>query len=115
MLLLFLFPSLLFAVAPVVSPFQFDGPLNAGDSAILTCYVPQGDRPLKIKWYHNGRHITHHSKGISTSAFGSQASILNINYVEPHHRGEYSCLVTNAAGKSKFTAFLNVNGRSVSC
>lgn len=112
-LLLFLFPSLLFTVAPVVSPFQFDGPLNAGDSAILTCYVPQGDRPLKIKWYHNGRHITHHSKGISTSAFGSQASILNINHVEPHHRGEYSCLVTNVAGKSKFTAFLNVNGRSI--
>lgn len=99
-------------MAPVISPFQFDGPLNAGDSAFVTCFVPQGDRPLKIKWYHNSHHITHHSKGISTSPFGSQASILNINYIEPHHRGEYACLATNAAGKTRFAATLNVNGTS---
>lgn len=98
------------AVAPVISPFQFDGVLNAGDSAFVTCFVPQGDRPLKIKWYHNGHHITHHSKGISTSPFGSQASILNIPAVEPHHRGEYACVVTNAAGKTRYAAILNVNG-----
>ncbi|KAG5890613.1 hypothetical protein JTB14_005123 [Gonioctena quinquepunctata] len=96
-------------VAPIISPFQFDGPLNAGDNAILPCYVQQGDLPLKIKWFHNGHHINHHSKGISTSVFGSQASILNINSVEKHHRGEYACVVTNAAGKSRFIARLDVN------
>lgn len=97
-------------MAPVISPFQFDGPLNAGDSAVLTCYVPKGDRPLKIKWFFNGKHITHHTRGISTSSFGSQASILNINSVESHHKGEYDCVVTNAAGKSKYVAYLDVNG-----
>jgi hypothetical protein len=97
-------------VAPIISPFQFDGPLNAGDTAVLTCYVPKGDRPLKIKWFFNGRHITHHTRGISISSFGSQASILNINSVESHHKGEYDCVVTNAAGKSKYVAFLDVNG-----
>lgn len=101
-------------MAPVISPFQFDGPLNAGDSAFVTCFVPQGDRPLKIKWYHNSHHITHHSKGIATSPFGSQASILNINFVEPHHRGEYACVATNAAGKTRFVSTLNVNGTSKS-
>lgn len=99
-----------FSVAPEIRSFEFDGPLNAGDSAVLTCYVIKGDRPLKIKWYHNGKHITHHTMGISTSSFGSQASILNINSVEPNHRGEYTCIATNAAGKSKNTAILEVNG-----
>lgn len=51
--------------------------------------------------------------GISTSSFGSQASILNINSVEPTHRGEYTCVASNAAGKSKYTAVLEVNGTSV--
>lgn len=97
-------------MAPVISPFQFDGPLNAGDRAFLTCYVPKGDHPLKIKWHLNGKHIPHHSMGISTSSFGSQASILNINSVEPTHRGEYTCVAINAAGKSKYTAVLEVNG-----
>lgn len=98
-------------MVPAISPFQFDGPLNAGDSAVLTCYVPKGDKPLKIKWYHNNRHVTHHSKGITTSAFGSQATLLNIPSVEPHHKGEYTCIATNAAGKSSFSARLDVNGR----
>ncbi|XP_066145681.1 cell adhesion molecule Dscam1 isoform X28 [Euwallacea fornicatus] len=96
-------------VAPVISPFQFDGPLNAGDSAVLTCYVPKGDKPLKIKWYHDHRHVSHHSKGIATSPFGSQASLLNIVSVEPHHKGDYTCITTNSAGKSSFTAHLDVN------
>lgn len=101
---------LVVTVAPVVSPFQFDGPLNAGDSAVLTCNVPKGDRPLKFKWYHNGRHITHHTKGVTTLPFGSQTNILNILAVEPHHKGEYACIVTNAAGKSRYSAELFVNG-----
>lgn len=100
----------LFAVMPVISPFTFDGPLNEADSVVLTCYVPKGDKPVKIKWYHNGRHVSHHTRGISTSVFGSQASLLNIPTVEPAHRGNYTCAVTNAAGKTTFTAILDVNG-----
>lgn len=95
---------------PVISPFSFDGPMDAGYSAVLTCYVPKGDRPLKIKWFHNGKHVSHHTHGISTSAFGSQASILNIISIEPNHRGNYTCAVTNVAGKTTYTATLDVNG-----
>lgn len=97
-------------MAPVISPFQFDGPLKTGDSVVLTCYAPKGDTPLKLKWYHDQRHISHHSKGITTSPFGAQASLLTIPKVEHHHRGNYTCIATNAAGKSSFTAHLDVNG-----
>lgn len=72
--------------------------------------MPKGDRPLKIKWYLNGKHISHHTKGISTSVFGSQASILNIMSIEPHHRGDYTCIASNYAGKVEYTAQLDVTG-----
>lgn len=94
----------------MISPFQFDGPLNIGDSVFLPCNVPKGDRPLKIKWYMNGNHLAHNALGISISSFGSQASILNINSVEHSHKGEYTCVATNTAGKSRYTATLDVKG-----
>lgn len=42
--------------------------------------------------------------------FGSQASILNINSVKRIHRGEYSCVVSNPAGKIEYGTMLEVNG-----
>ncbi|KAF2905043.1 hypothetical protein ILUMI_01126, partial [Ignelater luminosus] len=93
---------------PVISPFQFDGPSNAGDTAQLFCHVTKGDRPLKIKWYHNGKHISHHSFGISTAAFGTHTSILSISSVEPIHSGDYTCVASNVAGKTQYTATLDV-------
>lgn len=97
-------------VLPVISPFQFDGPSNAGDTAQLFCHVTKGDRPLKIKWYHNGKHISHHSFGISTAAFGTHTSILSISSVEPIHSGDYTCVASNVAGKTQYTATLDVFG-----
>lgn len=97
-------------MAPIISPFQFDGPQNTGSLVVLPCFVPTGDSPIKIKWYLNGKQIIHHLKGVAITSFGSQASILNINSVEPHHRGEYTCVAENPAGKAKFSARLDVNG-----
>lgn len=99
-----------FTVAPVITPFQFDGPQNTGAVVVVPCFVPTGDSPMKVKWYLNGRQIVHHLKGVSISSFGSQGSILNINSVESHHEGEYACVAENAAGKAKYSAVLHVNG-----
>lgn len=97
-------------MAPVISPFQFDGPQNTGSLVVLPCFVPTGDSPMKIKWYLNGKQIIHHLKGVNIASFGNQGSILNINSVEPHHRGEYTCVAENAAGKAKYSAVLDVKG-----
>lgn len=97
-------------MAPVISPFQFDGPQNTGNLVVLPCFVLTGDSPMKIKWYLNGKQIVHHLKGVAITSFGSQGSILNINSVEPHHRGEYTCVAENSAGKDKFSAVLDVKG-----
>uniref|UniRef100_A0A1Y1NJC7 Ig-like domain-containing protein n=1 Tax=Photinus pyralis TaxID=7054 RepID=A0A1Y1NJC7_PHOPY len=104
-----------FTVLPVISPFQFDDPLNAGDIAQLFCHVTKGDRPLKIKWYHNGKHISHHGLGISTSAFGTHTSILSISSVEPIHSGDYTCVASNVAGKAQYTTTLDVFGTYLVC
>lgn len=98
-------------VAPYISPFQFDGPANAGDSIQLTCYVPKGDKPLRIEWHFHGRDVSSHALGISTAVFGDKANILSINSAGPGHRGSYTCTATNAAGFANFSAELDVNGR----
>lgn len=105
----------LFAVAPVIAPFQFDGPQNTGSLVVLPCFVPTGDSPMKIKWYLNGKQIVHHLKGVNIASFGNQGSILNINSVESHHRGEYTCVAENAAGKAKYSAVLDVKGTILFC
>lgn len=97
-------------MAPVISPFQFDGPQNTGSLVVLPCFALTGDKPMKIKWYLNGRQIVHHLKGVSISSLDDHASILNFNSVEPHHRGEYTCVAENVAGKAKYSAILDVNG-----
>lgn len=97
-------------VRPVIEPFQFHGPINAGNSIFVTCYVSKGDLPIKIKWYHNDHHVNNHSHGISCSQFGHQANILTINIVGKHHHGEYTCVATNSVGKASYSAELYVNG-----
>lgn len=97
-------------VLPVINPFSFIGAMNAGESAQLFCHVTKGDRPVKIKWYHNGRHIAHHGMGIATAAFGTHSNILSIQSVEPVHSGNYTCVVSNIAGKVHYSASLDVNG-----
>nr|CAD7199658.1 unnamed protein product [Timema douglasi] len=96
-------------VAPHITPFQFDGPINAGDSVQLTCYVSKGDKPLRIEWHFHGRDLSSHAVGVRTAVFGEKANILTINSVGPGHRGAYTCTATNSAGVANFTAELDVN------
>nr|CAD7258839.1 unnamed protein product [Timema shepardi] len=100
-------------VAPHITPFQFDGPINAGDSVQLACYVSKGDKPLRIEWHFHGRDLSSHAVGVRTAVFGEKANILTINSVGPGHRGAYTCTATNGAGVANFTAELDVNDGSV--
>lgn len=97
-------------VTPVISPFQFDGPVNAGDSVQLNCYVSKGDRPLRVEWHFHGREVTSHAVGIRTTLLGDRANVLAIDSVGPGHRGEYTCTATNPAGTANYSAVLDVNG-----
>ncbi|BES94143.1 IGc2 [Nesidiocoris tenuis] len=99
-------------VAPSISPFQFDGPVNAGDSVQLNCHISKGDTPLRIEWHFQGEQSSH-AMGVRTAMFGEKANILAIDAVGPGNRGEYTCTASNTAGSANHSAILLVNGEQI--
>lgn len=97
-------------VPPHITPFYFEGPVNAGESVQLSCYVSKGDKPLKIGWHFHGEEKTLSPVELRTSMFSDNANILTISAVAPEHRGLYVCTATNMAGKANYTARLDVYG-----
>lgn len=94
---------------PYISPFEFDGPANAGDTVQLTCHVLKGDKPLHIAWHFHGEALSTHM-GISTMMIGHRANFLSISSVAAGHRGIYTCLARNDAGVANYSAELKVFG-----
>ncbi len=82
---------------------------NEGTNAQALCSVSAGDQPLTITWSFHGNNISSDS-GITTLNVGSTTSILMIQSVDHAHRGNYTCMAVNKAGKATFTAELKVNG-----
>ncbi|XP_046388214.1 Down syndrome cell adhesion molecule-like protein Dscam2 isoform X11 [Ischnura elegans] len=95
-------------VAPHITPFHFDGPIDAGESVQLQCYVSKGDKPVTINWHFHGEMLSSHM-GISTAMFGKSANILTISSVSLGHRGIYTCVARNRAGETSYSAELVVN------
>lgn len=68
-----------------------------------------GDLPLNITWLFNGTDIDD-SFGVSQTMLGKRLSVLNIDYVNGYHAGNYSCQASNRAAFVNYTAELIVNG-----
>lgn len=69
----------------------------------------KGDSPIQIEWALNGEPISHDYPGISIVT-SRRVSLLTIDAVTASHAGEYTCVASNAAGGTSFTATLAVNG-----
>lgn len=96
-------------VLPSIFPFSFDGEANEGDSVQLTCHVAKGDLPLRIRWTHNELPLFPHL-GVMASKIGERISLLTVETVKAVHSGNYSCVASNNAGNTSYTAELFVNG-----
>ncbi|XP_023314212.1 hemicentin-2-like [Trichogramma pretiosum] len=97
-------------VAPQIGSFSFgDEPLNAGETASLTCIVAKGDFPLEIIWMFNGAPIDPNVKEIIVSETGKRTKQLTIDSVGAQHAGEYTCVASNVAGSTTRSAALVVN------
>ncbi|KAG5890611.1 hypothetical protein JTB14_005121 [Gonioctena quinquepunctata] len=92
-------------VLPHITPFSFEEEANAGDSVQVSCYVNKGDMPVSFSWMLNGEPIPRY-KAVNISPFGSKTSVLSIDSADGNHAGNYTCIVTNRAGISTFTAEL---------
>lgn len=97
------------SVSPQITPFTFgDESINSGETVSVQCTISKGDRPLKLKWFLNGKDVEG-AYGITIMTM-KRFSTLNIDSVQAEHRGQYTCVATNPAGETSHSAYLNVNG-----
>ncbi|XP_060864214.1 cell adhesion molecule Dscam2 isoform X30 [Metopolophium dirhodum] len=96
-------------VFPKIKPFTFgDTPVFAGQSAQVACSVSEGDSPLELSWTFDGPRDVF-GLGVSVLNIGTKTSLLSIDNTDSVHRGNYTCRVTNRAGRASYTAGLNVH------
>nr|XP_050869965.1 cell adhesion molecule Dscam2-like isoform X23 [Vespula vulgaris] len=95
-------------VAPVIMPFEMgEEPANWGQTVTATCTILQGDQPVLIEWAFNGKPIAHDYPDISIT-ITKRVSLLTIEAVTASHAGEYTCIASNAAGGTSYSATLAV-------
>lgn len=103
-------------VSPKIVPFKFgEHAVNASQSATLQCTVAEGDLPLIINWYKDGKPeklASDDRESISIAKISRYVSVLSIEAVTASHIGNYTCSVKNTVGVSNHTAALFVNGWS---
>ena len=98
--------------APEIVPFTFgDAAVNEGETAMITCFVKKGDKPVSLTWSLKGDVISS-DPALTTTMLGNQASILTIVNVGYRHSGTYTCRASNVAGSVTHSAELLVNGNS---
>lgn len=101
--------SVILTVPPRIAPFEMaDKAVNWGDSVSAVCTVVNGDSPLEITWALNGMSIEE-NRHISVTTT-KRNSLLSIDSASPSHAGTYTCVASNAAGATTYSAELTVNG-----
>lgn len=85
-----------------------DEAVNWGDSVSAVCTIVSGDSPLEISWALNANPIDQsHRISVTTT---KRNSLLSIDSASPNHAGTYTCVASNAAGATSYSAELTVNG-----
>lgn len=97
------------SVPPRIIPFHFEEHIRAGSLVQVICVVGEGDSPIDIRWTLHGEEVRP-KLGIFTQRVGERTSILSIDRVGSEHRGSYTCLASNHAGRTNHTETLWVNG-----
>ncbi|XP_050305188.1 cell adhesion molecule Dscam2 isoform X12 [Anthonomus grandis grandis] len=93
---------------PRIHPFSFgDEPSFEGDSVSVQCNMATGDTPVTFDWMLNGNPVKKF-KAINVGSFGAKISLLSIDGIQRELIGNYTCIATNRAGTSSYTAELTV-------
>ena len=104
-----------FLVLPQISPFYFEDEYNLNDAVSATCTVTKGDLPLEIWWSLTEIGNTEPQRlstneEVTITRTGKRICMLSIDAVKARHRGNYSCMVSNKAGSTQYSAQLAING-----
>lgn len=78
--------------------------------AQATCFVQEGDQPLTLVWWKDGRPLDPRLD-VRVSSLNAYTSILVIDRASAAHTGNYTCVVTNDASTATTSARLTVSGR----
>ncbi|KAH8020627.1 hypothetical protein HPB51_002576 [Rhipicephalus microplus] len=100
--------------------------LRRGDTAEIFCSLRRGSLPVAFQWLHNGKPIRPNRVGAAETTGTAQGSNsaealwkvdhrdrrseLLIENIGARQIGNYTCIASNAAGKTSFTASLLVEG-----
>lgn len=97
---------------PQISPFSSGTqPVHLGQYITYQCTITEGDLPLNIRWtFNNQPIITADEQDILIAKLGRRSSVLTIESVTDRNAGNYTCLGSNAAGKTSYTTQLKVIG-----
>lgn len=80
--------------------------INEDDSTQLGCHA-SGYPPPTIRWYKDGRLVTHNEPGVAVSNSGE---VLRINRVNRIHAGQFTCVASSIVGNISKSYVLNVRG-----
>jgi len=88
-----------------------------GDSIDLFCQIQKGDRPIKVHWSFERNAgepgFDHLQPQMRTNRISGKTSMLSIPSATQAHTGRYTCIASNKAGTTTYSADLTVNGTKI--
>ncbi|KAF8765095.1 Titin like protein [Argiope bruennichi] len=86
---------------PRIKPFHFSGELSEGLRTAVMCVIIDGGKPFDFKWFKDGEPLIPQRGHFSVQSFDEFTSILTIEQLNSESNGNYTCRVTNVAGKDE--------------
>uniref|UniRef100_T1JJ84 Ig-like domain-containing protein n=1 Tax=Strigamia maritima TaxID=126957 RepID=T1JJ84_STRMM len=93
---------------PKIEPFSFPRDLSEDMRARVLCTIIRGDLPITITWMKDYFHLSL-DLGIVVHNADEFSSSLTFRSVTATHRGNYTCIASNAASTVNYTAELFVH------
>ncbi|XP_053213156.1 cell adhesion molecule DSCAM-like isoform X2 [Panonychus citri] len=96
-------------VAPKVDQFVLPVDIQMGQRLSISCTVIKGDPPFHIEWLKDGETIKEtdsSSASVSIHHLADYSSTILFKAVKSDHRGNYTCLATNAVGQDSHSQMM---------
>ncbi|XP_064487525.1 cell adhesion molecule Dscam2-like [Ornithodoros turicata] len=101
----------LFSAAPKILPFVIPKRLLVGERFGVTCATASGGKPFQFVWLKDGQTL-HPSKSVNI-VDSSEYSTLSIQNLVLENSGNYTCVVSNAAGTESYSDSLDIKAPPV--
>ncbi|CAL4073591.1 unnamed protein product, partial [Meganyctiphanes norvegica] len=96
-------------VPPRLVPVTFLGSPRAGMRTQAVCLVQEGDQPLTITWFKEGKPLDQELNVMISKGIDGYSSTLVIPSAQGHHSGNYSCVASNQARTITSSTILRVS------